>query len=262
MSFKTDLHIHTWCSDGAMSPEEVTEKYIEEKYDLIAVTDHEVTEGLNRVRKAAEGRNIRIISGIELAADMTGTELHILGYYIDEENQELKEALARLAEMRKARNGGILRALREKGLDIKEEDLIQHDGQTYIGKPHFAKALLSKGYIKEISEAFEPGRFLESPEIKAVKKEKLSAEEAIALINGAKGIAVLAHPCKIKGIGERGSESFKKNFETLLAKLKKIGLKGLECIYPSHSDEERLYFIDMAAKYHLHITEGSDFHGR
>lgn len=262
MSYKTDLHIHTYYSDGTYSPAEIIEKYTREEYDLIAITDHEVTDGIKEAREAAADKNIRIISGIELAADMNGREIHILGYYIDENDGKLKKTLNRLAKLRKKRNTGILKAFKKQGIDICEKDLAKKSGGKYVGKPDFARALVKKGYINEVSEAFRPGLFLESDEVRAVKKEKLTAKEAIELIDGAKGIAVLAHPCKIKGIGERGSDGFKKNFEELLAELKKEGLKGLECVYPSHSDEERLYFIDIAAKYHLHITEGSDFHGR
>ena len=262
MSLKIDFHIHTCCSDGTMSPEEIVEKYNKEEFSTIAITDHEVTDGIKAAQEAARDKNIKVIPGIELATDTDSTELHILGYYIDTENARLKEALARLAEIRKKRNEGILRVLQEKNIEIEEKDLIQHEGQTYIGKPNFAAALLDKGYIKEFSEAFSPGRFLESEEVRAVRREKLSTEEAIDLIRGAVGIPVLAHPCKIRGIGRRGSEEFEKNFDVLLAKLKKAGLKGLECVYPQHNDEERLYFISMASKYHLHVTEGSDFHGR
>ena len=212
MSLKIDFHIHTWYSDGTMSPEEIVEKYAGEEFSTIAITDHEVTDGIREAQEAAKGKGIK--------------------------------------------------ALQQQNIDIKEEDLIQRPGQTYIGKPNFARALAAKGYIDEASQAFTPGQFLESDEVRAVEKEKLSTAEAIKLIRDAGGIAVLAHPCKIKGIGQRESEEFRRNFGMLLAGLKKAGLKGLECIYPTHSDEERLYFISMASKYHLHVTEGSDFHGR
>ena len=262
MLLKTDYHIHTWYSDGTMSPKEVVEKYIDEQYDVIAITDHEITDGIAEAKAAAEGTLIKVIPGIELATDMDGKELHILGYNIDENNLKLKETLIGLAKIRKARNDSLLKALQDKGYEIDEKDLIKREGQIYIGKPDFARALVAKGYISEISEAFKPGQFLESQEAKAVRKEKIKTSDAIELIKEAGGIPVLAHPCKIKGIGARESDEFKENFKLLLKELKKVGLKGLECIYPAHSDGERLFFIDMASRYHLHITEGSDFHGR
>lgn len=244
-----------------MSPADLVEKYTEEKYDLIAITDHEVTGGIAEAQEAAKDKNIRIIGGIELATLYKGTELHILGYYIDVENQKLKDKLQALSELRRERNQRLLEVLNRMGFELSEDDLIEREGQSYIGKPNFARALVRKGYIKTASEAFEDGKLLESNEAKAVERVKIPTEEAIDLIREAGGISVLAHPYKIKNIGERGTKEFRENFDIMIRELKKAGLKGLECIYPKHTDEERLFFIDEAAKYHLHITEGSDFHG-
>ena len=130
MSLKIDFHIHTWYSDGTMSPEEIVEKYAGEEFSTIAITDHEVTDGIREAQEAAKGKGIKVVPGIELATDMDGRELHILGYYIDEENPALQDALARLAVIRKKRNAGILKALQQQNIDIKEEDLIQRPGQT------------------------------------------------------------------------------------------------------------------------------------
>lgn len=261
MSLKTDLHIHSWCSDGTMSPAALVRKYAEEGYDLIAITDHEVTDGIQEAIDAGEDENIKVISGIEIPTVHDGRELHILGYRFDPEDEKLRQKLVKLAQIRKDRNEKMLDAIRNMGYDITEEDLIQREGQRYVGKPNFARALVKKGYIDRVPEAFEPGKFLESEHIKLIEKEKLSATEAISLIAGAGGTAVLAHPYKIKNLGARGSEEFKVSFDKLIKNLKELGLKGLECIYPKHTHEEELFFIDTAAKYHLHITEGSDFHG-
>jgi hypothetical protein len=169
--------------------------------------------------------------------------------------------MEQLKEFRRQRNEKLLEELQKMGYQLSMEDVKQRPKQTYIGKPNFARALVAKGYINQAKEAFQPGKLLESPQIKAIKREKMDAEEAITLLRDAGGIAVLAHPAKIKGIGERGSETYWENFEALLRGLKKLGLKGLECCYPIHTEEETLRFIQLAGKYHLHITEGSDFHG-
>ncbi len=261
MSFKTDLHIHSWCSDGTMSPIELVEKYVDDKYDLIAITDHESIDGIQIAIDEGKDKNLRVIPGIELSTVHKGIEIHILGYYFDIDDQGLREEIKRLAEFRKTRNDKMIVALQDMGYDITMEDLIQRENQTYIGKPNFARTLIKKGYITKIEEAFDPGKFFESEELKSIEKEKLSTEDAIKILKEAGGMAVLAHPYKIRNLGERGSEQFKNNFDTLLEELKKIGLKGLECIYPKHTDEEKFFFINEAEKYHLHITEGSDFHG-
>lgn len=260
MSFKTDLHIHSWCSDGMLSPTEIVEKYAADNYDMISITDHEVTDGIREAAEAGKEKNIRVIPGIEIATCYNGRELHILGYYFDSDNSRLISKLEELAATRKCRNEKMLVVLQTMGIKIDKTDLIKRDGQTYIGKPDFASALVKNGYINNISEAFEDGRFLESKEIKSIKRAKPDTKEILEIIKDAGGISVLAHPYRIKGIGKRESEEFKNGFDALLRELKSMGLKGLECIYPKHSDNERLFFIDEAAKYHLHITEGTDFH--
>ena len=260
MSFKTDLHIHSWYSDGKLSPAEIVDRYTADKYDMIAITDHEVIDGIEETIEAGKDKNLRVIPGIEIATSHNGTELHILGYYFDTGSRQLIAKLEELAGTRKNRNEKMLITLQNMGIDIDRADLLKRQGQTYIGKPDFAAALLKKGYISNMAEAFEDGRFLESPEVRSIRRPKPETEEILKIIKEAGGISVLAHPYRIKGLGERGSEEFKTAFDSLLRELKILGLKGLECIYPKHSDEERLFFINEAAKYHMHITEGSDFH--
>ena len=261
MSYKCDLHVHSWYSDGTMSPQAIVDKYAAEEYALIAVTDHETTAGIKEAQEAGKKAELRVISGLELPTDYQGLELHVLGYYFDPEDKNLGETLDFLAQKRKERNARLLQALNDKGYDLDWEDLYQREGQVYIGKPNFARALVKKGYIETLAQAFAPGKFLEDADIKAIKKYKLKTEEAIDLIRGAGGLAVLAHPCKIKGLGERESAEFKENFRRLLAALKELGLKGLECIYPKNSEAEKFFFVGEAARLHLHVTEGSDFHG-
>ena len=112
-----------------------------------------------------------------------------------------------------------------------------------------------------MQDAWEPGRLFESPQVKAIRKTKMKTTEAIALLLQAGGMPVLAHPGKIRGIGARDSAAYWTNFAVLLRELKKAGLKGLECFYPTHSEAEVFRFVELAGKLHLHMTEGSDFHG-
>ncbi len=261
MSYKVDYHIHSWCSDGTMKPTELVRKYKDEGYDMIAITDHDGIDGVKEAMIAGEALKIKVISGIELATIHGGIELHILGYQFDVDNTQLLEKLAELKSYRQERNQKMLVALRDMGYDLKEDDLKQWQGQTYIGKPNFARALAAKGYVSSPKEAFVQGQFLESDRIKALEREKISSQEAISLIKGAGGIAVLAHPGKVRKLGQIGSQEFWTNFDILLGQLKKAGLGGLECYHPSHREEDCLKFVELAEKYHLHITEGSDYHG-
>ena len=130
-----------------------------------------------------------------------------------------------------------------------------------MGKPNIARALVKAGYIAEVSDAWTPGKLFNAPEVKAIHKEKMKTEDAIKLLQQAGGMAVLAHPGKIKGLGKRDSEEYWNNLDQLIRTLKKAGLKGMECVYPSHTEEEKWKFVQLASKYHLHVTEGSDFHG-
>lgn len=261
-NYKVDYHMHSCYSDGILEPVDLVQKYHDEGYDEIALTDHDTIQGLKEFLIAGKALKIQVVPGIELDSDYNGHSLHILGYRFDMEDENLNNTLKKLKKFRQTRNEKMVAKLQEMGYNISLEEIYNSSKGDFVGKPHIADILVKKGYIKDEAEAFEEGRILESPEIKAIKKEKLTTEEAIRLINGAKGMAVLAHPNKIKDIGERNSQEFWGNFYPLLKELKKMGLKGLECIYPTHSPEEEAGFIQMASELHLHITKGSDFHGR
>lgn len=261
MEYKVDYHVHTWCSDGEMKPAELIREFHDNEYDIVAITDHDGVDGVEEAKIAGEALKMMVVAGIELATEYEGKELHILGYNIDIENDELLDKIDEIKEFRDERNEKLLAVLNEMGYELAEEDLKTRRKQNFIGKPHFAKALVKKGYIQEYKEAFEPGKFLESPQAKAVEKKMISTKEAIDVLKAAGGMGVLAHPMKIKKLGERGSDEFWTNLDQLLRELKKMGLKGIECIYPDHSDKEMSKLSMLAGKYHLHMTEGSDFHG-
>lgn len=260
--YKVDYHIHSCYSDGTLNPVDIVQKYHDEKYDEIALTDHDTIEGLNEFLIAGKALKIQVVPGIELDTDYKGHALHILGYKFDMNDEKLKNSLDKIKGFRQERNKKMIAKLQEMGYNITLDEVRTVSKGDFVGKPHIADMLLKKGYIKDEAEAFAPGQILESPEIKAIKKTKLSAKEAISLINNAKGMAVLAHPSKIKSLGERNSQEFWDNLYSMLRELKQNGLKGLECIYPTHTKEEETMFIEMASKLHLHITKGSDFHGR
>lgn len=262
MEPKVDFHIHTWFSDGSISPTDVVKQAKAADYDAIAITDHDGTDGVQEALAAGEALGIRVVPGIELATETeAGIGLHILGYSIDIENPELKKTLEELLQKRRRRNEKLLKLLADMGYPLTEEELTLRKGQTFIGKPIIARAMVRKGYIENPKDAFREGFLLESPEAKAIKKEKLKTAQAIALIRQAGGIAVLAHPIQIKGFGTPGSEAFYEKTDDLIGALKQKGLGGLECFHSDHSREQALRFTEIAEKYHLRITRGSDFHG-
>lgn len=254
MGYKVDYHIHTYYSDGTMKPTEVVRHFSEKGYDMIAITDHDGVDAIKEAVIAGEALKIQVIKGIEFGTDLEFEdevkELHILGYHIDEDNKELTERLADIRAKRVERNDRLLELLNEKGYELSYDDILSRPNQTYVGKPNFARALKAKGYeIPDMWELFD-----------SVEKEKISALEAIELIKTAGGIAVLAHPMQIKNMGDRTTPEFWDKLERMVKMLKKAGLKGIECYHPSANEEESLKLVDLAGKYHMHITEGSDFH--
>ncbi|NCF00208.1 PHP domain-containing protein [Emergencia sp. 1XD21-10] len=255
MNYKVDYHMHSWFSDGTMKPTELVKMYKGRDYDVIALTDHDGVDGVYEAVIAGEALELKVIPGIEIGSsyDFEGQEieLHILGYHIDTENAALKACIEKLRISRRDRNERLLAHLQGLGYNLVYEDLIERPGQDYIGKPNFARALKRKGCAPEnMWDLFDE-----------VPRERISAYEAIDIIKEAGGMAVLAHPLKTKKIGDSSSEVFWKNLDLIVADLKKHGLKGMECYHPSASHEQALKLVVMAGQYHLHITEGSDFHG-
>ena len=259
--FKVDFHIHTTASDGEATPTQIVKQARELDYDIIAITDHDNTDGIAEAKIAAEAVDIKLVPGIEIAVvTEEGTGLHMLGYNIDVENEELKQFLIDVVERRRKRNEELFGTLRSMGYDISEAD-IEVGKNNFISKPSIARALLRKGFIKEEREAYGKA-ILGSAECRAVRNAKPLAKDAIKVIKDAGGTPVLAHPIQTRGIGRPGSEKFYENIDKIIGRLKRQGLKGLECFHPDQNFEQSMRFVEMAEKYHLHITRGSDFHGK
>lgn len=287
MEYKVDYHFHSTFSDGTKRPTELVKWYKNNGYDEIALTDHDGIDGIKEAKIAAEALGIQVISGVEISTNLKvdfknkPIDVHVLGYRFDENNPNLISKLSELKQFRAKRNDLLIDKLNKMGYEISYEDILRctnRSNQTYIGKPNIADTLVDKGYIKSRDEAFEDGKFLESPEIKAIKKEKMNIADAIALINDAGGIAVIAHPMEIfkeekyfveAGMEESsnipkedyGKQAFFKWLFEVLKELKKIGLGGIECYHPSATVDDSHSLVKIAEKLKLHITRGSDYHG-
>lgn len=260
ISDKTDYHLHTYYSDGVFSPAQVVSWAHEKGLERIAITDHDGVEGIEEAEEAAKKYDIDVTPGIEFSTATTdGVGIHMLGYGIDTENRELLEACEDIRKKRKARNDRLIGQLVKDGYDISMDDLITRPGQDFVGKPIIARALVRKGYIKNVKDAFDD--IFSRPEYRSIKKKKILVEEAMKIIIDAGGRPVLAHPALIRGIGERGSEEFKENAEAIIQRMLGHGLWGIETYYPKFTEEETEFFREEAEKYDLTPTKGSDYHG-
>lgn len=272
-----DMHLHTFYSDGTLSPKALVDRAVAKGMETIAVTDHDGINGLEEAINYGRQVGLKVIPGIEFSTIMPFEEnpdggkrllmnAHILGYDIDYKNEDLLKAIDGIRRQRVQRNEKLLKALNEAGYDIEEKDLISREGQDYIGKPNFALALVKKGYIKTTGEASTKGAYLRHPKARLIHREKISAQKAIDLIKGAGGYSVLAHPMKLKFPkaleGARPDQAYDYGLlERALKTLISYGLDGLECLYSSHSPDEETRLKEIAHKYSLRISGGSDFHG-
>lgn len=256
-----DLHLHTYYSDGTMSPEDLVITAQKSGVEIIAITDHDGMGGLAEGIEAGKRCGVNVIPGIELSAEDEGIYMHILGYCIDRDNEKLKNEVELIRRKRAERNEKLLGALYEIGCKLSREDLQLREGQDYVGKPTFAMALMRKGYVSSPKEAFKEGRFMRSEAVRSVHREKISAKRAIELIREAGGIPVLAHPMKISHLTKGDSGDFFKRLDEQLYKMKSWGLAGMECYYSSHLPRDTERLVLMAKRHRLIITAGSDFHG-
>ncbi len=251
-----DLHVHSNCSDGTFSPEELVDMAISRGLAAFALTDHDTVEGVGRALEAAQGRDIRVIPGVEISCEYKVSptkkkEIHILGYQLDHTGKELNDALADVARERDDRNRKMCENLHEAGYPIDYESLTSHFGSTILTRAHFARFLLEKGAIPSIDSAFKKILAEDGPYF--VVRKYLTPEEGVRLIQNAGGIPVLAHPMLYKlSVTE---------LHSLITELKGYGLKGIEALYSRNKGNDEAFVKKLAGEFGLFITGGTDFHG-
>jgi len=243
-----DLHVHTSFSDGLHRPADVVEMAKSAGLTWIGITDHDAVGGIGEALEAAERLGVGCVPGVELSVDYRGQDFHILGYWIDPENGALRELLGEILESRSRRADRIISRLHAMGVRITLEEIRkQMTGPRYIGRPHIAQALMARGDVQTFPEAFV--RYIGRDAPAYVPKEPLEPSEALAVIRGAGGVPVMAHP---------GAYRMDGAFRVFLSE----GLAGLETDHPKHSVEQQASFRRLAQQHDLVMTGGSDFHGR
>lgn len=250
-----DLHVHTNFSDGSLSPRELIDLAIEKKIDVLAVTDHDEVGALPSALEYAANLPISIVSGVELSIkyDLPGHgHLHILGMFIDYQNQELINVLNCLKTARYNRIKTMVQKVKAIGYDLDFNELEKNIGRGSAGRPHLAQMLVAEGIANDIPEAFS--KYLSKGRPAYVPKKKLTTHSAIDLIHKSGGIAIVAHPFSLgySMYSEMGRE---------ILKLKDMGLDGLEAYYTNHNSHLTKWLLDFALQNNLLISGGSDFHG-
>ncbi len=248
---RIDLHLHTTHSDGSLSPTDVLRLAHKAGVTALAITDHDIVTGMPEAIAAGAELGIEIIPGVEISSRVGNSELHILGYCVQWQDQELNRRLASLRESRHSRNPQIIERLRALGLDVTYEEVRALAGTDAVGRPHIARLLMDKHYVTSAKDAFD--RYLADGRPAYVARELPSPADAIAWIRAAGGVAVLAHPTWAKVSGE--------SLNALLITLKAEGLGGIEVHYSSHTKRQTREYLDLAKRLNLLITGGSDFHG-
>jgi 3',5'-nucleoside bisphosphate phosphatase len=241
-----DLHLHTFFSDGTFSPEELAGHGARLGFAAMALTDHDSVEGCARMTVACEAAGIEFIPGTELTAEIDDIELHLLGYFLDTQNEKLLTEISKFQIVRQNRIHEMVAAINKLGVPLTAETVFALANCKSPGRPHVARALVKAGLVANLDEAFE--RFLKKGRPAWVPKAKMSALEGMELIHQAGGLAVMAHP----GLNRT---------DEIIPALVDAGMDGIECFHTKHSTATSERYLQIAEKYNLLVTGGSDCHG-
>ena len=247
-----DLHTHSTASDGSDSPSVLMARAGRSGLTAIALTDHDTVEGLAEARAAAAEVGVRLVQGCELSCEVGPATMHLLVYFLSDTPGPLQDRLDGLQAARADRNRRIVAVLRDHGLDITLEDILDEAGGGSVGRPHVAGVLLRKGYVTSVQEAFD--LWLGKGKPAYLDRDRLLPAEAIALAHASGAVTVLAHPTSL---GFEAAE-----LERFVAGLAGDGLDGMECEYGRYAPYLRAGLRAMAERLGLAVTGGSDYHGR
>ncbi|MBQ8896108.1 MAG: PHP domain-containing protein [Clostridia bacterium] len=246
-----DLHTHSNCSDGSMTPSELVAHAASHGVSAIALSDHDSVSGIDEALTAGKACGVEVVPAIEFSVQ-SATETHILGFYIDHKSTLLQKTLEKINAVRWQRTLNTCKNLQKLGFDISIEEALAIAPSGLIGRAHFARILMEKGYVASVKEGFD--KYLANGKPAYDGTQALTAEEAVTLINNIGGVAFVAHPHLI-----RLDDSALREF---LLKLKSFGLCGIEGYYNEYTQEMQDYFQNLAKELSLEICGGTDFHAK
>jgi predicted metal-dependent phosphoesterase TrpH len=247
MTAGVDLHSHTTASDGTLSPRELVRAAVKRGVRVLAITDHDSTDGLaEALDEAAKHPPLTIVPGLEINCDVPGAEVHVLGYCVDYDAAWFQEFLRDQRAERVARVHRIAARLAELGMPIDPADVFAIVKEGSAGRPHVAQVMVQRGYVSSVREAFD--KWLHASGPANVPRKRFTPMEAVAIIRRAGGVPVLAHP----GLAGR---------DELVPDLVAAGLMGIETYYAEHSAAQTAHYKDLCRQHGLVATGGSDYHG-
>lgn len=243
---KADLHIHTTCSDGRISPEDAVIVASERKLAALSITDHDTFEAYHLALPKAKELDIELIPGVEVTSSYNNREAHLLAYYFDVESDQFNRLLLKQKVSRRERIKGIIGTLSESGIDVQYEEVRAEANGANIGRPHLANVLVKKGYVGNFMEAFT--RYLSTERLGEIDQDYPDYKDVIRTVKEAGGACILAHPGKLYSQEE-------------LQQFIEAGIDGFECIHPSHNFTLQKMLTELVEKNALLLTGGSDYHG-
>lgn len=250
-----DLHTHTTESDGTSSPAELIQAAVDARLEALAITDHDTFAGFDKAVPLAKDAGLPLYRGIELSTALGNPKertVHLLGYFLTSEPAaDFTAWILHMQEARRDRNVRLAAKLQSLGCDVRIEE-VNRIGRSLAGRPHFARLLMEKGYVDSIQEAFD--RYLDESAAAYVEREEPQVEEAIRRVNEAGGISCIAHPVRL-GRSDHSDE------EQLIAGMVDAGLQAIEAYHSDHTENDTRRYLDLARRYGLRVTGGSDFHG-
>ena len=247
MRAKGDFHMHSTHSDGRKTPAELAALVHHNGVRVMALTDHDSLQGLPEMRAALRSYpEIRLVPGVELSTDIPGAEVHVLGYWVDEQDPTFQAQLTRFREGRVGRGLAMVEKLAQLGVPVSWERVQEIAGDGAIGRPHVAQAMVEAGHVRSTDEAFD--RFLGRNGPAYAEREKMVPAQAVELIRNAGGIPVIAHPTYIT------------DMEAVIAPLVPLGLLGMEVYYRRYTPDQVATLRQMADRLGLFPLGGSDYH--
>jgi hypothetical protein len=244
--------MHSTCSDGTLTPEELVAAALDLGLEAAALTDHDTVSGVERFLLAASGTSLHAVPGVELASMLFNKDIHIVGLFIDPECPSLLSALEQMRLWREERNAEMVERIRSKGYEITMDEVLAEAGGESVGRPHMASVLLKKGYFLDMQSVF--GRLIGRNGSCYVLRKYYPVDACIRLIHEAGGLAIWAHPL-------HAAHGARAALRKIGSRLISYGLDGLECYYSMFAEQQQTDALEFARARSLLISGGSDFHG-